>query len=91
MKEFSEYTNLLVHAFAQHNRKQEILAKKKEIIDTICELHNFVPSNILFIGFTPLALAVENKNITVCGTSSEAVALMKILLMLHLKNLSATG
>lgn len=76
MLEFSKYSDILLGAFLQHSRKADVLAKKKEIFDTVCELHNFAPDNILFMGFTPMALVTPNKNISICGASSESVAFL---------------
>ena len=77
MIEFKQFSDILLGAFKKHTRQQEVIAKKKEIFDTIFEIHNFAPEKILFLGFTPMALACKNKNIFAATISDEAVAFLQ--------------
>ena len=73
MLEIKQYSDILLRAFKKHTRQQEVLAKKKEIFNTIFEIHNFAPEKVLFLGFTPMALASDIKNIYVAAISEDAV------------------
>lgn len=77
MIEFKQFSDILLSAFKKHTRQQEVLAKKTEIFNTIFEIHNFAPEKILFLGFTPMALACANKEIYVAAISDEAVAFLQ--------------
>ena len=73
MTEFKQFSDILLSAFKKHTRQQEVVAKKTEIFNTIFEIHNFAPEKILFLGFTPMALACTNKQIYVAAISQDAV------------------
>ena len=73
MLEIKQFSEILLRAYKKHTRQQEVLAKKKEIFNTIFEIHNFAPEKILFLGFTPMALASSLTNIYVTAISEDAV------------------
>jgi hypothetical protein len=77
MIEFKKFSDILFGAYKRHTRQQEVLAKKTEIFNTIFEIHNFAPERILFLGFTPMALACNAKTIYVTGIGEDAVAYLK--------------
>lgn len=77
MIEFKKFSDILFGAYKRHTRQQEVLAKKTEIFNTIFEIHNFAPERILFLGFTPMALACRSKTIYVTGISDDAVAYLE--------------
>jgi hypothetical protein len=77
MLEFKKFTEILLSAFKKHTRQQEVITKKKEIFDTIFEIHNFLPERILFLGFTPMALACNVKKIYTASMSDDAIAYLE--------------
>lgn len=77
MKQFSKYGEILLGAFSKHGRSDDILRKKKEIIDTVFADRNVDPESILFLGFTPVSLVVDTPIINVAGFSDAAIQLLK--------------
>jgi hypothetical protein len=77
MIEFKKFTDIILRAFKQHARQQDVLTKKTEIFNTIFEIHNFAPEKILFVGFTPMALACSKKDIYAAGISDDAVEFLR--------------
>lgn len=73
MTNFKQFSDILLGAFKRNTRQQEVLAKKKEIFNTIFEIHNFAPEKVLFLGFTPMALASSLTNIYTADISEDAV------------------
>lgn len=77
MTDFTNYTNVLLSAYIKHGKKQEILDKKKEILNTVYEINNVCPKTCLCVGFSPFALALGLKNISTLGVSSEGAAYLQ--------------
>jgi len=70
--DFSHYTDAVLSALKFNPRPQDIIAKKQEILDGVYNFHNFVPSDILFVGFTPAIISCRAKNIAVTEISDAA-------------------
>ena len=69
---FDSYTDCLLRAFQSHPRPADIIKRKKEILDGVAGFHNFTPSSVLFIGFSPALLASTASNIAVTEISPAA-------------------
>ena len=69
MSQFSEYTEVVFDAFNLHSKNKEIIDRKQDIIDKICEFYNVAPESYLFIGFNPAILSVNAKEIFVTEVS----------------------
>jgi hypothetical protein len=69
---FESYTDCLFRAFYLHQKQSDIVKRKKEILDEVARFHNFSPTSILFVGFSPAILASTAKNIFVTNISSES-------------------
>jgi hypothetical protein len=74
---FENYTDSLLRAFVSHNRPQEVLKRKKEIIDEIAVFHNYSPSSVLYVGFNPLLVIDPAKELFVTEISSTAIDYLK--------------
>ena len=74
---FENYTDSLLRAFVSHNRPQEVLKRKKEIIDEIAVFHNYSPTSVLYVGFNPLLVIDPAKELFVTEISSTAVEYLK--------------
>jgi hypothetical protein len=59
-----------MQAFLLHTKQNEILKRKKEILDEVSYFHNYSPSNVLYIGFNPLILIDNTKTIYVTEVSN---------------------
>lgn len=70
MTEFTNYTNILLSALQNNPKNQDVVAKKKEILEQIYEFHNIAPRSTLFVGFNPAMLSVAG-SVYVTAISSE--------------------
>lgn len=66
---FENYTECLLQAFKLHSKPQEVLKRKKEITDEVAFFHNFAPTSILYLGFSPLLLVDSSREIYVSEIS----------------------
>ena len=70
---FENYTNCVFEAFKSHPKAIDVINKKKEILASVGEFHNFVPNSILYIGFNPGILSDNTKSKFVTEISKEAL------------------
>lgn len=63
MQKFTEYSAISCGALECNPRRQDVIAKKQEILTAIEQHYHVSPRSILFYGFTPLILAVKSANI----------------------------
>ena len=72
MSEFANYTDAILSAFRSTLKEQDIINKKQEILDSIYNFHNLVPSTILFVGFNPAIVAAKKQKVYVTDITQEA-------------------
>jgi hypothetical protein len=77
MTNFSRYTDSVLSALRFNPKMQDIIAKKQDILDTIYQYHNLVPTSILFVGFNPTILSCKAKTIAVTAISQHAQDYLK--------------
>jgi len=68
---FARYTETSVKAYQFNPKKNEIIDRKKEILDSIIDHYGSSPSSVLFYGFSPLMLGCNSKQIAVASITSE--------------------
>lgn len=67
MNNFTQYNLEIFNAFCAHQKKQDIVDKKRQIIKSVEEFYNHVSDTYLFIGFNPAIMDMHhNKKIYVC-------------------------
>jgi hypothetical protein len=71
--DFVRYSDALLSALTNAIKDREIVTKKQEILDSIYEFHNFIPSTTLFVGFSPAILSDKNGKISVTAISEAVV------------------
>jgi hypothetical protein len=69
---FESYTDCLLRAFVLHNKPNEVLKRKKEIIDEVAAYHNYSPTSVLYLGFNPAIMVDITKEIYVTEISENA-------------------
>lgn len=84
MTEFSRYTDAILSALKSNNRDQEVINKKQEILASIYEYYNLMPSSVLFVGFNPAIISTRGAKIYVTEISAGGLA------YLDLRNVSYT-
>lgn len=70
-QDFANYTESSVNALKFNPKSQEVIDRKKEIVQSITTHHGASPTSILFYGFSPLMLAVSYKQISVTNINPE--------------------
>ena len=70
-QDFANYTESSVNALKFNPKSQEVIDRKKEIVQSISSHHGAGPTSILFYGFSPLMLASTYKQISVTGITPE--------------------
>jgi len=69
---FESYTDCILRAFVLHNKSNEVLKRKKDIIDEIALFHNYSPASVLYLGFNPVVLVDTTKEIFITEISDAA-------------------
>lgn len=62
---FAGYTECSVNAFEFNPKSQEIIDRKKEILQSISQHHGSTPTSVLFFGFNPMILGVKYNQLAV--------------------------
>jgi hypothetical protein len=65
MSDFAKYTEVSVNALKFNPKSQEVIEKKQEILNSIAQHYGSKPASILFVGFSPMILAVQGAKISV--------------------------
>jgi len=74
MQHFIDYSDVIFDAFCLHNKRKELIERKKEIIDQVTDYYNLQPTSFLFVGFNPAILATTAKEIYVAEVSDRVLA-----------------
>jgi hypothetical protein len=69
---FESYTECLLRAFVLHNKQNEVLKRKKEIIDEVALFHNYSPATVLYLGFNPVICVDQTKDIFVTEITEQS-------------------
>lgn len=71
---FTDYSDIGYRAYVFTDKKQEVVARKKEIIDAVFSHHNLRPNRLLFVGFNPAIFGYSSYDIAVTQVSDECMA-----------------
>lgn len=74
---FEKYTDCILNALQFHPRPNDVLSKKKVILDSVSEFHNMVPSSVLYVGFNPAILIDNTKSIFITEVSTQTLDYLK--------------
>lgn len=77
MTAFKDYNDIVVKAYECHPKQQEIIDRKKEIIDRLAEYYNFDFKTILFVGFNPAIYSIKNAKLFLTEVNNNAVYKLK--------------
>lgn len=77
MTDFTKYTDSVLSALMYSQRSAELITKKQEVIDGVYQFHNFVPSTVLFVGFSTAILSCGADSIFVTFISDDAQKYLK--------------
>ena len=68
---FATYTDASVNAFKFNPRNQEVIEKKREILQSISDHYNSKPASTLFVGFNPMIFGATTQQVYVTSISSD--------------------
>ena len=60
MTDFTRYSDIILAAYRSHAKPQEVVQKKQEILDSVCDYYCCTPNNVLFIGFNPAIVNADD-------------------------------
>lgn len=66
---FKKYSDILLEAFRSTTKSDDIASKKNEILDDIFSYYNSDASDVLFVGFSPALLKINNREVSVTQIS----------------------
>lgn len=68
---FASYSNISVSALSVNPKNQDIINKKQEILSSISHHYGSTPISVLFVGFSPLILCADYRQIYVTAINAE--------------------
>lgn len=71
ISDFLEYSDIVLSAFQFNPKSQDLVNKKKEILDQISISHNINFVSVLFVGFNPLLLSNISNDIYLTEASDD--------------------
>jgi hypothetical protein len=74
---FEKYTECLLRAYMLHSKPQEVLKRKKEIIEEVAFFHNYSPASVLYLGFNPLLFVDSAKEIFITEISEASMKYLR--------------
>lgn len=69
---FEKYSDILLEAYQSSARSSDVAIKKTEILNDVFSYYENLSSKILFVGFSPSLLKIQDKEIFVTQISSAA-------------------
>lgn len=60
MTDFASYSDVILAAYQSHAKPQEVVQKKQEILDSVCDYYRCTPDSVLFIGFNPVIINADD-------------------------------
>jgi len=73
MNSYKDYNDITVRAFGCHSRQQEIIDRKKDIMDKVSEYYNMGNGSILFVGFNPAMIAIKSNRLYVSEIDNDGL------------------
>ena len=69
MSSFIEYSNILLDGFSSNPKFTELVSKKRDLLKDVLDHYNLDQDNILFVGFSPWCLAIDQTPFTISEVS----------------------
>ena len=74
---FVEYSAITFDAYVHANKQDDIVKRKKEILESVFQYHRLAPKSLLFIGFNPAIMDLPGHDITVTQVTPEIVGYIR--------------
>ena len=78
--DFIKYSDIGFEAFQFTDKKPEVIARKKDIIDSVFAHYGVRPVSYLCVGFNPAMLAWTGQDVTVTKVSEQCLAQLQVLM-----------
>jgi hypothetical protein len=69
---YERYTDAVLSALKYNPKKEEAIARKQDLLDSVYRTENLEPNSVLFVGFTPAILSCSAKVLAVTEISEGA-------------------
>jgi protein-tyrosine-phosphatase len=70
---FCNYTDAILSALEFNPRRDDVIARKQEILDGVYRVENLEPTSVLFVGFNPAILSCRAEKVAVTEISDRAL------------------
>ncbi len=74
---FEKYNDIILDAFQSFQKPEDIILKKKDILDQVVNYYNLKPTNILFVGFNPAIFKITGMNVYISDISDAVFAYLE--------------
>lgn len=71
MTPFAKYNSILLEGFINNAKANDIVNKKRDLLDNILDYYKLTPKSILFVGFSPWCLTLNNQHFTVTEVGAD--------------------
>jgi hypothetical protein len=76
---YINYTDIVFRSYQFTDKKQDVIARKLEIINAVIDHYRLQARTYLFVGFNPAMLALTDKDVTVTQISDQCLDTLKTL------------
>lgn len=77
MSDLLKYNDLILDAFTNQSKKDEVVQRKLEIVNKVLDYHNVSPRSYLFVGFNPAIMGNLQGEVYVNNLSESSVNWLK--------------
>ena len=73
MSAFTKYSDILLEGFAHNPKSNEVVSKKRDLLEDVLDHYDLEKSNILFVGFSPWCLSLDKEPFTITEVSDRVL------------------
>lgn len=77
MSEFNQYSDILLEGFSNNYKSSEVVNKKRELLDDVLGHYGLTSKNILFVGFSPWCMAMDQESFTITEVSERVLSFLQ--------------
>jgi hypothetical protein len=76
MNPFTQYSDILFEGFFHNPRSNDIVSRKHDLLENILDYYNLDNKSILFVGFSPWCLSLENESFAITEVSDRVISFL---------------
>ena len=73
MSSFIQYNDVILDGFTSNSKRNDIVNKKRDLLDSILGHYQLKPTDILFVGFSPWCLGLTNQEFAITEVSNKVL------------------